>query len=55
MKRFAKKGRRERQYEVKDYVFPKIQPYHFSSLASCPNEKLSSHFYDPYEIIEMVG
>lgn len=55
MKRMVDKGRREIKVGVGDDVFLKIQPYHFRSLASHLNEKLSPHFYGPYEELEQVG
>lgn len=36
-------------YDMGDYVFLKIQPYRFRSLASRPNNKFCPHLYDQYE------
>lgn len=55
MKRQADKRRSERQFEVGDKVFLKLQPYIQSSLAPRANQKLSFKFFGPYDIIERVG
>ena len=51
MKKYADKERQDVQFDVGTQVFLKLQPYHFRSLASCPNEKLRPRFYGPYEVI----
>lgn len=48
------KHRREVTYQVGDWVFLKIQPYRFKSLAKRPNEKLSPRFYGPYQVLERI-
>jgi hypothetical protein len=55
MKRQADKKRTERQSQVGDKVFVKIQPYVQSTLAHRANQKLSFKFYRPFEILERVG
>ena len=53
MKVQANKHRREIEFQEGDRVFLKIQPYTFKNL-SRSNQKLSPHYYGPYEI-EKVG
>ena len=36
-------------------VFLKIQPYRFKNLSRRTNQKLSPHYYRPYEVLEKVG
>lgn len=55
MKKLVDKNWREVQFFVGENVFLKLQPYHFRSLASCSNEKLSPCFYRRYEIAKKVG
>lgn len=55
MKKFSDKKRREMEFAMGDYVFLKLQPYRFRSLASRINEKLSSCYYGPYEVLERIG
>jgi hypothetical protein len=47
MKQQADKGRSERQFQVGDMVYLKLQPYVLSSLAPRANQKLSFKFSDP--------
>jgi len=55
MKRQADKKRSERQFQVGDMVFVKIQPYIQSTLAPRSNQKLSYKYYGPFEIISKIG
>lgn len=43
------------EYEVGDWVFLKIRPYHQVSLARKRNEKLSPKYFGPCQIIAKVG
>lgn len=52
MKRQADKHRSERQFQVDDWVFLKVQPYVQSSLTNHANKKLSFCFFGPYKILE---
>lgn len=49
------KGKREIECFVGDQVFLKLHPYRFRFLSMRPNKKLSSYFYNPYEVKENVG
>ncbi|KAJ1254536.1 hypothetical protein BS78_K036900 [Paspalum vaginatum] len=55
MKRQADKGRSERQFQVGDWVFLKLQPYVQSSLAPRANQKLAFKFFGPYQILSRMG
>ncbi|XP_066365004.1 uncharacterized protein [Miscanthus floridulus] len=55
MKRQADTQRSERQFQVGDMVYVKIQPYVQSSLAQRSNQKLSFEFFGPYRVIDRVG
>ena len=55
MKRQADKNRSERQFQIGDKVFLKLQPYIQSSLAPRANKKLVFKFFWPFEILAKVG
>jgi hypothetical protein len=55
MKRQADEHRSERQFQMGDLVFVKIQPYIQSSLAQRTNQKLSFKFFGPYRVLARVG
>lgn len=46
---------RDVTFEVGDGVFLMAQIYKFKSSASRPNEKLSSRFYGPFEVVKKIG
>eukprot|EP00253_Pinus_taeda_P032286 PITA_32286 len=48
-------GRVERQFEVGDLVYLRLQPYRQSSLKQRGAEKLKPHFYGPYKVIHRIG
>ena len=51
MKKQADEHRSERQFQIGDLVFVKIQPYVQSSLAQRSNQKLAFKFYGPYPMM----
>jgi hypothetical protein len=51
----ADKHRIERNFEVGDLVFFRLQPYIQSSLKKSGAEKLKPRFYGPYRIVRRVG
>ncbi|KAK8999763.1 hypothetical protein V6N11_065260 [Hibiscus sabdariffa] len=55
MKHFADRHRTEREFQVGDNVYLKIQPYRQTSLALRKNLKLSARYYGPYEILQKIG
>jgi hypothetical protein len=55
MKRQADKGRSERQFQVGDQVYLKLQPYVQSSLAPRANQKLAFKFFGPYRVLQRIG
>ncbi|TYK09340.1 transposon Tf2-1 polyprotein isoform X1 [Cucumis melo var. makuwa] len=55
MKKYADPKRRHVEYEVGDFAFLKIRPYHQFSLRRKRNEKLSSKYFGPYKILETTG
>lgn len=55
MKHQANKKRSERQFEVGDLVFLKLQPYVQSSVAPRAHHKLLFKYYGPYEVLERIG
>jgi hypothetical protein len=55
MKRYADGHRSERQFQVDDWVFLKLQPYVQSSIADRHSQKLAFKFFGPYKVLERVG
>ena len=55
MKHYADKKRSEREFQVGDEVYLKLQPYKQTSLALRKNLKLSSRYYGPYAVVAKVG
>ena len=55
MKVQADKKRVDRQFEVGDMVFFKLQPYVQDSVADRSNQKLSFKYYGPYKVLARVG
>jgi len=55
IKHQADKHRVERQLEVGDMVYLKIQPYRHSSLSIHRSLKLHSKYYGPFRVLEKVG
>jgi hypothetical protein len=55
MKLHADKNRKERQLEVGDMVYLKIQPYRHTSLSIHHCLKLHSKYYGPFRVLEKIG
>ncbi|CAL5346186.1 unnamed protein product [Camellia sinensis] len=55
MKHYADKGRSEREFDIGDWVFLRLQPYKQTTVALQRNMKLSPRFYGPYQVLERVG
>ena len=54
-KLYADRGRVERQFEVGDMVYLRLQPYQQSSLKQKGAKKLKHRFYGPYRVIRRIG
>jgi len=55
MKQMADQHRTEREFDVGDYVFVKLQPYRQNSMVLRSNQKLSPKYYGPYKIVDRCG
>lgn len=55
MKTQADKNRQERQFQVGDWVYVRLQPYVQWSVQSRANHKLSFKYFGPYLILQKVG
>lgn len=55
MKQQANQHRTERNFEVGDCVFLKLQLYKKSSLHCRSNMKLSPRFYGPFQVLNKIG
>ncbi|WMV42463.1 hypothetical protein MTR67_035848 [Solanum verrucosum] len=55
MKVYADKRRTEREFNVGDWVFLKLQPYKQTSVAVRKSLKLASKFYGPYQVMKKIG
>ncbi|KAL0319955.1 UNVERIFIED_CONTAM: hypothetical protein Sradi_5257000 [Sesamum radiatum] len=55
MKSYADKKRTEREFEVGDEVFLKLQPYKQTSIALRKQLKLSAKYFGPYKFLERIG
>ena len=55
MKQFVDQHRTERDFDIGDYVYVKLQPYRQQSIVMRSNQKLSPKYYGPYKIIDRCG
>lgn len=55
MKLYSDQHRTERNFEVGDEVYLKLQPYRQTSLALGKNMKLTAKYYGPYPVIQKIG
>lgn len=55
MKPQADDKRSEGSFEVRDWVFLKLQPYMQETMEKRMSEKLAPRFFGPYEVIAKVG
>ena len=55
MKLYADRKRSERNFEVGDWVFLKLQPYRQKSVAMRHNMKIAPRFYGPFQVSQKIG
>ncbi|PKA55413.1 hypothetical protein AXF42_Ash006615 [Apostasia shenzhenica] len=55
MKMQADKHRKERQFEVGDLIYVKLQPYRQDSVSHRTSHKLAPKYFGPFEILAKVG
>lgn len=55
MKHQADKKRSEREFQVGDMVYLKLQPHIQSSVAFKSNHKLSFRFFGPFKVLARIG
>nr|ADB85304.1 putative retrotransposon protein [Phyllostachys edulis] len=55
MKHYADKSRTERQFQVGDMVYLKMQPYRLTAFGLRGSLKLRSKFYGPFRVLEKLG
>ncbi|XP_042958052.1 uncharacterized protein LOC122293563 [Carya illinoinensis] len=55
IKDFADRRRTEREFQVGDWVFLRLQPYRQKTVALRHNLKLAPRFFGPFKILERIG
>ena len=55
MKRQADQHRNEKEFEVGDWVFLRLQPHKQMSLKHQKNNKLETKYYGPYKVLQRIG
>ncbi|KAG7579311.1 Integrase catalytic core [Arabidopsis thaliana x Arabidopsis arenosa] len=55
MKQFEDQYRTERNFDIGDFVYVKLQPYRQNSVVLRSNQKLAPKYYGPYKIIDKCG
>lgn len=55
MKFYADKKRSDREFEIGDMVYLKLQPYMQMSVSMRRNHKLAARYYGPYKVTKRVG
>jgi hypothetical protein len=52
---FADQRRTDRTFEIGDWVYLRLRPYHQMSVSTCRNLKLSPRYYGPFQVIYKIG
>ncbi|KAB1225090.1 Transposon Tf2-9 polyprotein [Morella rubra] len=55
MKKYADLKRTDREFNIGDFVYLRLQPYRQMSLSQRHNLKLSPRFYGPFKILQRIG
>lgn len=55
MKVYADKRRSEREFQVDDEVYLRLQPYRQMSVNMRKNQKLAARYYGPYKVLKRIG
>jgi hypothetical protein len=55
MKLYADQNRTEREFEVGDWVFLRLQPYRQTTLSLRRDYKLAPKYYGPYQVLARIG
>jgi hypothetical protein len=55
MKMFADKNRSDRQFNVGDWVYLRLQPYRQNSIAVRKHMKLPPSFFGPFKVLRKIG
>ncbi|GMI65288.1 hypothetical protein HRI_000198100 [Hibiscus trionum] len=55
MKQYADRNKSEREFQIGEEVYLKLQPYRQTSVALRKNLKLSARYFSPYKIVDRIG
>jgi len=55
MKKYSDLKRTDRNFEIGDWVFLRLQPYRQASVTFCRHLKLSPRFFGPFQILQKIG
>ncbi|KAJ0045904.1 hypothetical protein Pint_05374 [Pistacia integerrima] len=55
MKKFYDVAHVEREFQISDWVYLRLQPYHQASISLRRNLKLSPCYFGPFKILPRIG